>query len=104
MNTAINSNSATQHKTRERLDALCKWIDANIDRRIDWTELVQVSGMGHVELQNQFSTYFKTSPMQWIRVRRHTKLQEHVDQLEAQITLAKTRVIALEQSHDLKPN
>jgi transcriptional regulator GlxA family with amidase domain len=70
MNNFIKLDSAAEHSKRERLDVLCKWIDANLDRRIDWTELVEASGMGHIELQNQFSTHFKTSPMQWIRVRR----------------------------------
>jgi transcriptional regulator GlxA family with amidase domain len=55
---------------RRRLTKLCAWIDANIEKQIGWTELVQQSGVDHVELQRLFNIYYKTSPMQWIRNRR----------------------------------
>lgn len=55
---------------KRKLKQLCAWIDAHLDQPIGWAELVAQSGMDHVELQRQFSTYLKTSPMQWIRNRR----------------------------------
>jgi AraC-like DNA-binding protein len=55
---------------KRKLKQLCAWIDAHLDQPIGWAELVTHSGMDHVELQRQFSTYLKTSPMQWIRSRR----------------------------------
>ena len=53
-----------------KLTMLCQWIDANIDKPIGWTELTEQSGMDHFELQQQFNAYMKTTPMQWIRIRR----------------------------------
>ena len=55
---------------RRKLTKLCEWIDANIDKKIGWTELVELSGFDHVELQKQFMIAYKISPMQWIRSRR----------------------------------
>lgn len=53
-----------------KLEKLCEWIDQNIHRSIGWAELSTQSGMGHLELQREFSAQLQTSPMQWIRSRR----------------------------------
>jgi transcriptional regulator GlxA family with amidase domain len=64
------SERAIQPTTQQKLDMLCEWINGNIERPIGWTELIEKSGMDHLELQACFSTYYKTTPMQWIRSRR----------------------------------
>ena len=64
----LKLSKSASHK--RKLKQLCAWIDAHLDQPIGWAELVAQSGMDHVELQRQFSTYLKTSPMQWIRNRR----------------------------------
>jgi transcriptional regulator GlxA family with amidase domain len=60
---------------QRKLKKLCQWIDANIDKPIGWAELTAQSGMDHLELQRQFTTYMKSSPMQWIRFRRNELTQ-----------------------------
>lgn len=62
----ISKPALDEHK----LKSLCEWIDQNINRSIGWSELCAQSGMGHLELQREFSTQLQTTPMQWIRIRR----------------------------------
>jgi transcriptional regulator GlxA family with amidase domain len=70
MNNFHNLKLVKPTTDRCRLDQLCEWIEANIDKPIGWAELTTQSGMDHLELQREFSAHFKTSPMQWIRSRR----------------------------------
>jgi transcriptional regulator GlxA family with amidase domain len=67
---------------QRKLKKLCKWIDANIDKPIGWAELIEQSGMDHLELQRQFTTYMKSSPMQWIRFRRNELTQTMMAQAQ----------------------
>jgi AraC-like DNA-binding protein len=64
----LSRHASTQHK----LTKLCEWIDANIDKQIDSSELVKQSGLSYFELQTQFKSFYKTSPMQWIRTKRQS--------------------------------
>ena len=75
---------------QRKLKKLCQWIDANIDQPIGWAELTAQSGMDHLELQRQFTTYMKSSPMQWIRFRRNELTQT----LMAQAQLSQQQVPA----------
>jgi len=68
-NVVLLKMSKPQHDDH-RLQSLCQWIDQNINRSIGWAELIAQSGMGHLELQREFSAHLQTSPMQWIRSRR----------------------------------
>ncbi|MFM7699114.1 MAG: hypothetical protein ACKO69_06915 [Limnohabitans sp.] len=64
--TEKNSTSATVMT----LEDLCVWIDAHLKEPIGWTELMQVSGMDHQSLQNEFIRKKNMTPMTWIRKRR----------------------------------
>ena len=71
MNNVVTLKLSKPASNQRKLKKLCEWIDLNIDKPIGWAELAERSGMDHMELQRQFSTYLKTSPMQWIRFRRN---------------------------------
>jgi AraC-like DNA-binding protein len=66
----VNLKISKPANDQNRLNKLCEWIDQNIHRSIGWAELSAQSGMGHLELQREFSAQLQTSPMQWIRTRR----------------------------------
>jgi transcriptional regulator GlxA family with amidase domain len=70
MNSVVTLKLSKPASNQRKLKKLCEWIDANIDKPISWADLSEHSGMDHMELQRQFTTYMKSSPMQWIRQRR----------------------------------
>jgi AraC-like DNA-binding protein len=70
MRNVVSQNLSKLACDPRKLQKLCDWIDQNIHESIGWTQLTQQSGMGHLELQREFSMHLQTSPMQWIRSRR----------------------------------
>lgn len=61
-----NAHDPLSNDDREKLDNLCLWIDANINKSISWTELTQLSGWSHAELIKKFVNYKGTTPMSYI--------------------------------------
>ena len=82
MNNVVTLKLSKPASNQRKLKELCAWIDANIEKPIGWVELIEQSGMDHIKLQSEFTTYLKTSPMQWIRFRRNELVQTLIAQAQ----------------------
>lgn len=56
-----------------KIDELCLWIDANINKSISWTELTDHCGWQHSELIKKFVEHKNTTPMSYIIERIKSK-------------------------------
>ena len=55
------------------LDQICLWIDNNSDQNIGWAALLERFGLNQQELQNLFSQYKQTTPMNYIHELREKR-------------------------------
>jgi transcriptional regulator GlxA family with amidase domain len=66
-------SSIADSENKALLAEICNWIDKNTSPNIDWTELIETTGLSHKELQFLFDKYLNTTPMTYIRERRKEK-------------------------------
>ena len=64
------TSSLADSENKALLAEICNWIDKNTSPNIDWTELIETTGLSHKELQFLFDKYLNTTPMTYIRERR----------------------------------
>jgi len=64
-------SSLADSENKALLAEICNWIDKNTSPNIDWTELIETTGLSHKELQFLFDKYLNTTPMTYIRQRRN---------------------------------
>ncbi len=76
---------------KRKAQEISKWIIANLERPIEIAHLMEASGLTQFELIRIFATYFKTTPMQWIRQQKELlnqgkPTQEIQENLQTEIT------------------
>lgn len=58
---------------KREFEALCEWIDTQLDAPLGWQELMRQSGLDHQTINALFFKYASTTPMTWIRRRRESR-------------------------------
>ena len=64
--------------SQEKLESICLWIRANVDKTIGWEELSKASDLSHSNLIKLFKT-INTTPMTYLRM---VKDQERIKEIE----------------------
>ena len=66
-------------KDAELLDAVCSYINENINKSIGWTQLTQLTGLSHKDLMDLFKQV-DTTPMTYIRNAKY-KTKKDIDEI-----------------------
>ena len=75
-------------RTRRPVDAVCQYMENNLQRPITLATLERVSGLSARGLQVAFQKRFGCSPMRWLRDRRLDSVQRHLRDASGSETVA----------------
>lgn len=75
-------------RTRRPVDAVCQYMENNLQRPINLASLEQVSGLSARGLQVAFQKRFGCSPMRWLRDRRLDSVQRRLRDASGSETVA----------------
>lgn len=64
----------------DKLETICMWIRANVDKQIGWYELSKISDLSHTNLIRLFKK-INTTPMSFVR---RVKDEERLKEIETQ--------------------
>jgi transcriptional regulator GlxA family with amidase domain len=74
-------------RRKTKLNEVCDYIDANLDKKITLTELERLSGHSARSLQYAFRSAFDRTPMQWVLDQRLEAVRRRILAAKAGVTL-----------------
>ncbi|TCT01680.1 AraC family transcriptional regulator [Aquabacter spiritensis] len=80
--------AAERMPRRPRVDDVCDYILANLDKKLTLTMLESVGGLSPRVLQYAFREKFGCSPMQWVRDRRLEAVRTHILNESAEVSIS----------------
>ena len=82
----------------DKLDALCLWIRANVDKQIGWGELSKVSNLSHTNLIRLFRK-INTTPISFIRRIKDEEKSKEIETVFIQEALSRISRVDTSKLH-----